>query len=155
MANSRASVSRTPVGEAAGEEVQVYWNSHKRCWSIRQRGRVTDRAVQLILENVRFRVSAAGRSRCLQRNQKTVHAFAIGRVVVRDHRIGDEYLAELSAADITVFEEHGHDVRYNPFVAGYFYDATADEKIERAWRVLLTAGGRVKALVEDTHAGSN
>jgi hypothetical protein len=55
----------------------VYWNLHKKCYSVRFRGRVIHHLDRLIGVNVTFRVSQAGRKRVLREQVKNVHAFAV------------------------------------------------------------------------------
>jgi hypothetical protein len=62
-------------------KVRVYWNLHKRCYSVQTRTaqgwRVTAHADELILDNVEPVVSAAGRSRVRAERAKNVHAFLV------------------------------------------------------------------------------
>jgi len=60
----------------------VYWNLHKKCYSVRFRGRVIHRLDRLIGVNVTFRVSEAGRKRVLREQVKNVHAFAVCDTIV-------------------------------------------------------------------------
>lgn len=65
-----------------GMDVDVYFNLHKRLWSVRSREtrRVVAHLDGLVLRNVRFRVSAAGNARVRAEGRKNVHAFARGTV---------------------------------------------------------------------------
>ncbi len=55
----------------------VYWNLHKKCYSVRFRGRVIHHLDRLIGVNATFRVSQAGRKRVLREQSKNVHAFVV------------------------------------------------------------------------------
>lgn len=61
--------------------VRIYFNLHKKCYSVQSRidgaWRVTDYADELILDNVTFDVSAAGRERVRATKKKAVHAFLL------------------------------------------------------------------------------
>ena len=86
--------------------VNVYWNLHRHCWSVRQGGRVVGHAQYIALENVTWRVQASGRERVRREGKKNVHAYASGRVT-----------------GLVVFDGSEMPVRYNPydletFVAG-------------------------------------
>jgi hypothetical protein len=58
--------------------VSVYWNFHRKCFSVRCNGRVIAHATSLLLREPRFRVSQAGRRRVLEEKRKNVHALIIG-----------------------------------------------------------------------------
>ncbi len=60
--------------------VFVYWNLHKRLWSVRDRatGRVVAHAESLSLVAAVFVVSEAGRRRVLSEGRKNVHAGVAG-----------------------------------------------------------------------------
>ena len=64
---------------------KVYFNLHKKVWSIMTKTpkgwRVTGHAARLVLRDVRFVVSQAGRERTVREGRKNVHAFAIGTIV--------------------------------------------------------------------------
>ena len=61
-----------------GSQVQVYWNSHKRLWSIRFNRKVVFHSENVVLSDVRFVVSERGRLRVLRERKKNVHAYAEG-----------------------------------------------------------------------------
>jgi hypothetical protein len=86
--------------------VNVYWNVPKKCWSVRQGGRVVGHAHYISLRDVTWRVQASGRERVRREGKKNVHAYASGRVT-----------------DLVVFDGSEMPVRYNPkkletFMAG-------------------------------------
>lgn len=63
--------------------VFVYFNLHRKCWSIKcmegpMYGRIIGHANQVLLEGVTFKVSEAGRQRVLRERVKNVHAGVIG-----------------------------------------------------------------------------
>ena len=67
--------------------VQVYWNLHKKQWSVvalegERKGRVISHAAGAIfLEDVKFAVQPAGRDRVRREGRKNVHAFVRGEWV--------------------------------------------------------------------------
>jgi hypothetical protein len=66
-----------------GTKVEVYWNLHKKVFSVRarsgeHRGRVIAHVDEFTLVNATFAVSEAGRRRVLAEQRKNVHAFVRG-----------------------------------------------------------------------------
>ena len=65
-------------------KVKCYYNLHKKCFSIvvlegDQKGRVISHQPELVLHDVTFKVSEAGRQRVIREQRKNVHAYVIGR----------------------------------------------------------------------------
>ena len=60
------------------KRVYVYWNLHRKIWSVRQSGIVVDHAKTLSLYDCRFLVGEAGRQRVLAEKKKNVHAGVSG-----------------------------------------------------------------------------
>jgi hypothetical protein len=63
--------------------VFVYFNLHKKLWSVRalegeHKGRVIQHAASLCLADCTFKVSEAGRQRVLREKRKMVHAGVVG-----------------------------------------------------------------------------
>ncbi len=68
-----------------GTRVEVYWNLHKDCWSLRncKTGRVVyhfcaGTRADVLLEDVQWVVQPAGNARVRRERRKNVHAFARG-----------------------------------------------------------------------------
>lgn len=61
--------------------VQVYFNLHRKVYSVRQGGKVVAHVREIALRDVNFLVGAAGRDRVRATGQKTVHAYVTGYVV--------------------------------------------------------------------------
>ena len=107
--------------------VDVYWNLHKDCWSIRdcKTGRVVKHTDRALLRDVSWVVQPAGRSRVLRERRKNVHAFARGTLV--------EALGDASSHD-------GGWVYYNPYRLSTFVDAQSFEPLRASdWAVLGTS----------------
>jgi hypothetical protein len=86
--------------------VHVYFNPHRRLWSVRQRGKVVGRAAHLVLRDVEWVVQPCGRERVRREGRKNVHAYGKGWVT-----------------NASLFDGTEQAVRYNPyeletFVAG-------------------------------------
>jgi len=92
-------------------KVFVYYNLHKKLWSIKalegpQKGRVIAHRHYLWLANPRPKVSQKGRERVLREGRKNVHAGIVG-----------EYYATKEQPMLT----NGQEVSYNPYYSGTFY----------------------------------
>ena len=69
--------------------VFVYYNLHKKCWSLKalsgnQKGRVVAHGDAVELKDCEFKVSEAGRQRVLRERQKNVHAGVAGTLTAFD-----------------------------------------------------------------------
>ena len=60
------------------KRVYVYWNLHRKCWSVRQGGKVKGHATKLALKDCRFLVGKAGQARVRREGKKNVHAGVSG-----------------------------------------------------------------------------
>ncbi len=58
--------------------VEVYYNLHKKCLSIRHKGKVIKYKKDVCLTSAVFRVQPAGRARVIREKRKNVHAFVCG-----------------------------------------------------------------------------
>ena len=100
----------------------IYRNLHRNLFSIRLRGRVTDRGDEFIAENVIFKVNESGRQRVLKEKKKNVHAFCVS----------DKYYPHKTSVD------RYRTITYNPYVASYF---TCDGKrIDSASKIYFRSG---------------
>lgn len=86
-------------------KAEVYWNLHKKCWSVRHKGRVVCHVGYAVMKDVTWVVQPAGRERVLREKKKNVHAFARGTLVL------DEKPKENSWVYTT----------YNPYKKDTFY----------------------------------
>lgn len=96
-------------------KVFVYWNLHKKCWSVRDEKtkKIAHHLTSLVLTNCRFKVSEAGRQRVLREKQKNVHAGVVGFLV-----------------DKNVDTFNGKRISYNPYKTQHFL--CADQPIFEA-----------------------
>ena len=105
-----------------GTKVEVYWNLHKKCWSIRHaHGKLIayrPHRNYLEMQDVAWVVQQGGRERVLREGKKNVHAFARG--VLKD--FCDEELR------FYVDDEPKH-VTYNPFKHNHFTDRKTGEPV--------------------------
>ena len=88
------------------KKVRVYWNLHKKCWSIQdaKSGLVIDHRYDITLEQAKFVVRKGGQKRVREEGKKNVHAFAIGYLMSSKQR-----------------SYHDWDrVKYDPYTDNYF-----------------------------------
>ena len=111
-----------------GDYVQVYYNLHKKCFSVCSRkGKVIGYTDQISLRDVKFFVSESGRKRVLKEKQKNVHAKVRGFVTNQTEPCGEE-------------------VRYNPYLFSSFVFSKTEEPVFEAEKVFLR-GSSIWALV--------
>lgn len=98
------------LNSGANMRVFVYFNLHRKCWSVKalegpMKGRVVQHTDNIVLSSCTFKVSEAGRQRVLKERRKNVHAGVVGTLV------------EPSSLARVV---HLVSVTYNPYKAGTF-----------------------------------
>lgn len=103
-------------------KVAIYFNLHKKCFSVKSlegntKGKVICHSNYILLKNVTFKVSQAGRNRVLREKRKNVHAFVIGETT--------ESIENTERYSLD--SEHVSTVQYNPYVAGHFCDSNGKE----------------------------
>lgn len=109
--------------EHLGKTVFVYWNLHKKCWSVRHKGRVLFHAHHLRLEDCLFKVSEKGRQRVLSEGKKYVHAGVQGKL-----------------STFLIDARRGEAIGYNPKRGGTFF----------AYEDGLPIYGSAKAIMNDS-----
>lgn len=102
---------------------EVYYNLHQHCFSMVQNGLVVLHTDMIVLENVIFKVSEAGRQRVLSEGRKNVHARVKG------------IFKGIAADNLNGFRE----AYYNPYKVETFVDYLTDEPIFEAAEVILVA----------------
>jgi len=115
--------------------VEVYWNLHKHCWSVRstKTGRLIPVGCHreyLHLMGVRWVVQPGGRRRVLETGKKNVHAFARGWLLPET---GD-YSAFLVDAEENMDSDA---VTYNPFKMETFQNRETGETIRESEKAYL------------------
>lgn len=113
-----------------GMAVFVYFNLHKRCWSIRDSltGLVVGHADKVLLTDCLFKVSEPGRLRTIREKKKNVHAGIQGKLVCATN------CAQKSRKLKTA-------VSYNPFRGPTFYRKSNGSKVFQSESAFLA--GRV------------
>jgi hypothetical protein len=110
----------------------VYWNLHRKCWSIRQKGLVVAHVEQFAAVVTDWRVQPAGRDRVRAQRRKNVHAYAVVRF--------DEPVS-LSGSCL------GLKVVYNPYCDDVF-------RVVTAWGTSKTVGPASGTMVCTFRTGS-
>jgi len=115
--------------------VFVYYNLHKHCLSIRaqsgpDKGKVVGYACALVLEDVEFRVSQAGRQRVLRERAKNVHAGLAG--TLKWHQDFDNKASQEKPLLPTLADEPGIALSYDPYRWSTFVRLTDEQPVARA-----------------------
>lgn len=89
--------------------VDVYFNLHRKCYSVRcaKTRLVVSHEDEVLLEDVTFNVSEAGRKRVIKEKKKNVHAVMRGTWIDMQ---GEQ----------EIVEELGRNIMYNPYKTGTF-----------------------------------
>ena len=102
-------------------KVAVYFNLHKKCFSVRRVGpkgglkEVIRHTDFVALRNVTFRVDEPGRQRVLRERKKNVHAYVIGDINTQINRVDYERV----------------EVGYNPYHTDHFFEKISGKKAEK------------------------
>jgi hypothetical protein len=100
--------------------MDVYWNLHKQCWSLRMSGTVIAHMHRLGMTDVTFRVQPAGQARVRREGKKNVHAYAKGEYNTHEVKQG----------------RLGREITYNPYKHDSFVykdDLTPVTHCDRVW----------------------
>ena len=114
-------------------KVKVYYNLHKKCYSIvslekENYGKVIKHENCVPLFDAQFKVSEKGRQRVLREQKKNVHAYVVGTWVSEFEIHKDEFLTRLPIKLAT----------YNPYKYSRFVDAHSKKPLAKASQVLLS-----------------
>lgn len=105
-----------------GQRVRVYYNLHKKCFSITSKidgsWKLVAHADRVTLANVKTIVSQAGRRRVLAEKRKNVHAFIEG-----------DYIGDLTVRSIN---NGGSKLYYNPYEVDSFVDFDTRQPVTQA-----------------------
>lgn len=105
----------------------IYWNLHKKKFSVKYKGKVIFHCDSIVAINVQFNVSALGRERVLREQRKNVHAFVVANSIFPH----DEPWGIMD--DDIYFEP----VKYNPYKYATFVDI-CDQPVYNAGVVWLS-----------------
>ena len=114
--------------------VQVYYNLHKKCLSIRYKGKVIEHAREVTLTDAKFHVSEKGRQRVLKEKRKNVHAYVSGK-------LKESFWFTQAPKYIWTAKQS---VTYNPYKYKNFVDKKTLEPVTSA-EVVHISGKRITA----------
>ena len=103
------------------KNVEVYYNLHKKCLSVRKRGLVIDHVSSILLKNAQFVVQPAGRKRVLKEKRKNVHAY------VRGERVA-----------VASFDGKSERITYNPYKNKSFVSVETGKPVYKKAIVAIT-----------------
>jgi hypothetical protein len=104
--------------------VDVYWNLHRDCFSVKVQGRPVAHVNRIALRDARFVVQLGGWKRTVREHRKRVHAMIRGEIV--EFGMGGEGKSRHARKDRGTIS-----ITYNPYVAPYFRDRKG-ERIDTA-----------------------
>lgn len=114
--------------------VEVYRNLHKKCFSIRHKGKVIDYVKddeELHLTDVTFRVQPAGCARVRREKRKNVHAYVRGIISPRSYP---------QVKDHKVINMCNEVVTYNPYTMVSFQGSLDGTPIYEAHHAIFRKG---------------
>ncbi len=113
------------------KKVEVYFNLHKKCWSIRQAGKPVVHSDFVEIKEPQFVVQQGGNARVRREKRKNVHAFVRGYLTDR----------------VGIFPKNQKLVTYNPYKHTSFVERGTDKPICSAQYAVLDITDK-KPLVE-------
>ena len=114
--------------------VEIYYNLHKHCLSVRNKGKVIAHVPSVLVKDASFVVQPAGRAKVLREKKKNVHAFVRGM-----NCLDDSFTPALDG--LTPVE-----VTYNPYKYNSFVRRDNEQPIHTA-KFAVIDGRRVTAFV--------
>ena len=105
-----------------GIKVDVYYNLHKKTFSIRCNGKVIAHRDKVIIKNPQYIVGEKGKQRVRREKSKNVHAFVRGTLMDSDRDLG----------------HYAYKVSYNPYLHDTFVRVLDGSAIhDSKWAVLI------------------
>ena len=118
--------------------VFVYFNLHRKCLSVKalegeRKGRVIAHADMVVLDNVTFKVSEAGRQRVIREQRKNVHAGVVGELEHLSSNTG------INTAMLSIAEALYSPLKYNPYKFDSFVHAVNETPVRNAKRAIIAS----------------
>ena len=123
-------------------KVFVYFNLHRKCWSIKaldgeRKGRVIGHAAYIDLADVQWKVSEAGRQRVIRERKKNVHAGAVGTLEAWTSIDGKRHGVAVGLSTFDRISSEAGDtapvtVTYNPYKGPTFVDLHTSSPVHRS-----------------------
>ena len=121
----------------------IYFNLHKKCFSIRHNGFVVAHASTVVVDEATTKVSETGRQRVLQERVKNVHAGVVGAVREFDGVATERGKAMgwfdgcLPISSELIDKANMRKVSYNPYKGNTFFYVDTDESFVEAGQLLM------------------
>lgn len=112
------------------KRVEVYWNFHKKIWSVRHKGKIIHHARIVMMGVSDFTVQPAGNARVRREKVKNVHAFVRGELV---------YSTRASVNLDMPVNDGWRKVTYDPYKNKTFVFKDTGEPIKRAETIIMDA----------------
>tara|TARA_R100001460_G_scaffold58465_2_gene98276 strand:+ start:184 stop:570 length:387 start_codon:yes stop_codon:yes gene_type:complete len=107
--------------------VEVYYNLHKKVFSVRHKGKVIAHRRAVVIENPEFVVRQKGRERVLREGRKNVHAFVRG-----DYECVQNMLEEVGK------DYDRKELTYNPYKYNSFVYRDSEKPISKgSWAFMV------------------
>ena len=110
--------------------VDIYFNLHKKVFSVRHKGKVIEHATALTVIDPKFVVQPAGRAKVLRDKVKNVHAFVrTDSMWTVETDLNYEFCEQFLPSER---------VKYNPYMADTFVSCATGDAIHKAEVAYLT-----------------
>jgi hypothetical protein len=112
-------------------KVEVYWNLHRKLWSIRdlKTGRVIEHTLSVNILDAQFVVRPAGRAKVIRDGVKNVHAF------VRGYKVDQATIDMIGPFDVDGWTSTN--VTYDPYKYSTFVSKTDETPIKTSHVVTM------------------
>ena len=117
--------------------VEIYFNLHKKVFSVRHKGRVIKHVESAVIRRPKFVVQASGRAKVLREKKKNVHAFVRG-----------EWLERWFVPETDLNSNEYKTIKYNPYKADTFTINSTNEPIHNANWAFLTIDNQNKPSIK-------
>lgn len=122
--------------EFTGIKVMVYYNLHKKTFSIQHKGLVITHADYVKLKDVEFRVRKTGKEKVRTEKSKNVHAFVVGKL--EDFcKFPCDNLPKESEGNIITYDPYKHDSFVYKDNGEPIQNATEVEMINRRNKIFI------------------
>jgi hypothetical protein len=127
--------------------IEIYFNLHKKVFSIRHKGKVIDHATTVTVLNPKFVVQPAGRAKVLRDRVKNVHAFVRTDSLWTTENV--DTLSKLDPKDdlSSYIPTHVERVKYNPYMADTFVSCATGDAIHEAEMAYLAIDNQNKPCI--------
>ena len=123
------------------KRLEVFYNLHKKIWSVRHRGKVLEHTTGIELEDVSLDVQPAGNARVRNEKRKNVHAF------IRGKRVKLSSAQCSSSFGHASYDKNWKEVTYNPYKHKTFVFKDTGKPVKKAERAVMDAREHPKVWV--------